>query len=130
MVWHFVACREIAHDADGSVTLRQLVHAILPAPGESYPCIRERLALYALLTNGRGRHEIALEPTRFERGQEISVLKTGARTVDLGSDPLAVIGMPMPLRNVIFQEAGQYTFHLICDGKAIAEEKLLLKEPT
>ena len=127
VVRHFVACLEITI-TPASVTLKDLIHAIAPLPGEHYPCIREKMALYALLTNGRGQHEISLELTRFEQGQDVSVTRTPAREVDLGQDPTAVLGLPIPLKNVVFRQPGQYTFHLLCDGRSIAEEKLLLRE--
>lgn len=88
------------------------------------------MALFALLTNGRGKHHIALELTRFHQGEEFRLVRTADRPVDLGPDPVAVLGLPIPLRNVIFQEAGQYTFYLLCDGQPIAEEKHLLREAT
>jgi hypothetical protein len=129
LVRHFIACKEIVYDPDGrSVSLKDLVIAIVPLPGEQYPLIREELALYALLTNGRGKHAFALELTRFEDGVEVSVARTPAREVDLGQDPAIVHGMPMPLRNMVFEQPGQYTFHLLCDDTVLAEEKIQLRE--
>jgi hypothetical protein len=80
IVRHFVACSEITIAPGGdSVTLQDLIHAIVPLPGEKYPCVRESMTLYALLTNGRGKHEIALELTCFERGQEVTVKRTPSK---------------------------------------------------
>ena len=130
VVRHFIACRSIVLAQDGSITLHDLVHAIRPSAEEDYPCIRDEMAIYALLTNGRGPHEFALELTRFDRGSEIRIVRTKGKQIDLGSDPLAVRGLPIPLRNVIFECPGQYTFHLLCDGVSIAEEKVLLRDST
>lgn len=127
LVRHFVACKEIVVAEGKNVSLKDLVFVIVPLPGEHYPLLREDLALYALLTNGRGKHTFALELTRFE-GEEVRVVRTPSREVDLGQDPVIVFGMPIPLKNVKFQRPGQYTFHLLCDDTVIADEKILLRE--
>jgi hypothetical protein len=125
IVRHFVACKEItATPGVRDVTITSLIHSIVRLPGEPFPCVRESMALFALLTNGRGSHDFALELTVFENGTERRVFRSGARQVNLGPDPTVVHGMPMPLRNVVFDEPGQYTFHLLCDDQPIAEEKI------
>jgi hypothetical protein len=90
--------------------------------------LREELALYALVTNGRGEYAFALELTRFVDGDEVSVARTPSREVNLGPDPTIVHGMPMPLKNLVFEDPGQYTFHLLCNDVVIAEEKIQLRE--
>ena len=126
VVRHFIACEDVVSDGK-SITLRNLVQAIVPSPGEKYPLIAERMALYAVLTNGRGKRSFALEMTRFERGEEASIKRMPAREVDVGQDPTAFRGLPFPLK-VVFAKPGHYTFHLLCEGVAIAEETILLKE--
>jgi hypothetical protein len=129
IVRHFIACREIVYDSGGqNVSLKHLVSAILPLPGEQYPLIRDEMALFAVLTNGRGKYDFALELTRFEAGEEVRVVGTPSRAVDLGQDPAAILGMPIPLRNIVFEQPGQYTFRLLCNETVIAEEKILLRE--
>jgi hypothetical protein len=62
IVRYFVPCLEIVVAPDRrDLTLRSLIHTIVRLPQEPFPCIRERMALYALLTNGRGEHEFAVE---------------------------------------------------------------------
>ncbi len=129
VVRHFIACKEIVVEPEGrSVSLKDLVVNIVPLPGEHYPVLREEMALYALLTNGRGKHAFALELTRLVEAEEVSVVRTPAREVELGQDPTIVHGLPIPLRNVVFAEPGQYSFHLLCDGTIIAAEKIQLWE--
>jgi hypothetical protein len=121
VVRYFVPCLEIVVSPDRrDVTLRSLIHTILRLPGEQFPCIRERMALYALLANGRGEHEFAVELAYFHEGTEKSRRGLG-RTVNLGQDPATVHGLPIPLKNLIFERPGQYTFHLLCDGRRVAE---------
>ena len=128
VVRHFVACRKIVSTpGTADVTLESLIHAIVPSPGEAYPLIWPELALYTLLTNGRGTHSFSIELTRFDDGEEVILFASPARDINLGQDPMVVLGMPIPLRNFVFDSPGQYSFHLVCDGDRIAEEKIMLK---
>ena len=128
VVRSFQASLEVEMDPSGTgVTLRTLVHAIVRLPGEPFPCIREEMAFYGLLTNGRGEHDFSVELSRFELGLEIPVSQLGPLRIDLGQDPLAVLGLPIPLRDVIFPVEGQYAFHLICDGQPIADAKIIVR---
>lgn len=122
IVRHFVACVEVAVGPNGrDVTLRNLIHAVIRLPGEPFPCILPEMALYALLTDGRDKHDFAIELTFFDGVVNQLVYRSPSRPVDLGPDPTAVRGMPIPLKNVIFHKPAQYTFYLVCDGKRIAE---------
>ncbi len=129
LVRHFVACRKIIGEPGTTdVTLESLIHAIVPSAGEEYPILRPEMALYALLTNGRGIHSFALELTRFDEGDEVLLFRSPEREVHLGQDPVAVLGMPIPLKNFVFETPGQHAFYLVCDGQRIAEEIISLKE--
>ena len=108
VVRNFQACLEVVTDSGGrGVTLRTLVHAIVRLAGEPFPCIREKLALYALLTNGRGEHDFSVVLTQFDSGEERLIGSVGPARIDLGQDPVAVHGLPIPLRNLVFEEPGQ-----------------------
>ncbi len=127
-VRHFLACREVVLEAGGrEVSLRNLIHAIVRLPGEPFPCVCEPMALYALLTNGRGEHEFAVELTLLEQGAERTLFRSASRRLDLGEDPTVVHGLPIPLRNVTFDGPGQYTFYLLCDGQRLAEEQMTVR---
>jgi hypothetical protein len=128
VVRSFQACLEVITDPGGTgVTLKTLVHAIVRLPREPFPCIREELALYALLSNGRGEHAFAVELTRFDLGAETVVGRVGPVRIDLGQDPVIVHGLPIPLRNLVFKEAGQYAFYLRCDGQPLADVKIAVR---
>ena len=125
VVRYFLPCLEVVVEPGGrDVTLRQLIHAIVRLPGEPFPCIRPQMALYALLTNGRGEHEFALELTYLDQGEERTLHRTGSRRVDLGPDPTVAHGLPLSLKNVTFDRPGQYVFHLLCDGQRIAKAEI------
>jgi len=128
IVRNIQSCLAVEMEPSGSgVTLRTLVHAIVRIPGEPFPCIREEMAIYALLTNGRGEHDFSIELSYFDMGLETTFSQLGPLRIDLGQDPLAVLGLPIPLRNVIFPLEGQYTIYLACEGQPLADVKLLVR---
>lgn len=123
IVRNFVACREIGADpVANTVSLTNLIHVVEPLPGEVAPYIVEPLALYALLTNGRGVHQFAVELVRFDMGQEQVVGRVGPVRIDLGQDPVVVHGLPIPLRNVVIHQPGQYAFRLRRPGHRRRED--------
>lgn len=125
----FLACREIITEPDsGDVTLLRLIHAVRPLPGERFPIRQERLALFGLMSSGRGKQQISVEFTRFEKGQEVVLASPPARIVDFGQDPVVVLGLPMELENVVFESPGQYSFHLVCNGHRIATTDIWVRE--
>ena len=129
VVRHFIACVAIEPSSSPhSVTLRDIIYAIVRLPGEPFPCIRDKMSLFAILTNGRGIHEFTIELSRFDRGEERLVRPAwGPVQRDLGQDPTVVHGFPITLGNIVFQDAGQFIFRLFCDGQAIAEEQILVR---
>lgn len=122
---HLIACQEVVvQPGSRTATLQNLIHAIVRLPGEPFPCLRLQMALYAVLTNGRGEHDFAVEMTLLEQAMERTLYKSSPRRVDLGQDPTIVHGLPIRLTNVVFDQAGQYTFYLLCDDQRIAQEQV------
>jgi hypothetical protein len=125
VVRHLVACVDVVvQPGTQNATLQNLIHAIVRLPGEPFPCVCEQMALCAVLANGRGEHDFAVELTFLDQGVERTLHRSSPRQVDLGQDPTTVHGLPIRLRNVTFHEAGQYTFYLLCDGQRIAQEQV------
>jgi hypothetical protein len=127
LVRYLIACREIIVSSDNrDVTLRGIVHAVVALPGESFP-LRQDLALYALLTNGRGPVDVSIRFGHLRRGEdgtageEIEIATSPAQRVELGQDPSAVLGLPIPRIRLPFREPGQYVLYLLCDGQPIGQ---------
>jgi hypothetical protein len=121
VVRFFLACRQIEVDASRrDFSLQRLIYKIVRLPGEPFPCLCEPMALFALLSNGRGTHSFGIELTWFSEGEEETIWQSASRPVDLGLDPTAVLGLPIPLKNVTFAQAGQFSFHLLCNESRIA----------
>jgi hypothetical protein len=129
IIRHFLACEEIVISSEGDrYTLTNLIHAIRPLPGFDYPRIQPLVCLFALMTNGRGVHSFQIELVRGVGAREETVYATPVRQYDLGSDPLAVLGLPIRIENVPFLSAGQYEFRFLCDNRIVARVPLELRE--
>jgi hypothetical protein len=121
VVRYFLICREVLVEPDGLATLRHLLHIFVRPDGGPFPCVCEQLTLYGLLTSGRGKHRFGVELAFLEQEGEVSLWISPAREIDLGQDPVALRALPIPIRNMVFHQPGQYTFRLLCDQVAIAE---------
>ena len=130
VVRHFIACEDVEPSQDGrQYTLRNLVHAIRPLPGEAYPCLHPEVCLFVLMTDVYEQHRIRVELVFWHQpADETSIYTTREGILNLGSDPLIVHGLPIRLRNLLFPNAGLYEFRLWCDGQIIARETILLRE--
>ncbi len=129
VVRHFIACERIDRSVDGAhVTLHNVVHVIRPLPGNPYPRIHPELALFALLTNGRGPHALTVELVVGVGPNARQVYRTRSVTIDLGPDPLLVHGFPVRLQNLPVPHPGQYEIVLFCDGEPVARELIEARE--
>jgi hypothetical protein len=130
LIRHFLACDEIIISPDGErYSLVNLIHAIRPLPGVTYPRRHPLLCLFVQMTNGRGSHVFRVEFVSGVGPAERTIYATPSRQYDLGNDPLAVLGLPIRLENLSFPAAGQYEFHLICDEEILARTAIELREP-
>jgi hypothetical protein len=126
---HFIVCERVDRSADGRhVTLHNVIHSIRPLPGHTYPRIHPGVALYAVLTNGRGQHTLAVELLAGVGPTAASIYRTRPFTIDLGNDPLVVHGLPIRLWNLPFPSPGQYEFVLLCNDVPIAHELVELRD--
>lgn len=128
VVRHFVACRSVDQDDSGGVAIRDPVHII--ALTNRTPDRERQIWLYAILASGRGRHDFAVELVRHDPDpdrREHFVIRSEVHSFDLGSDPLAVFGLPIELELVDFRYPGQYSFYLLCGALRIAEEHITVR---
>ena len=128
IVRHFIACEQLQISPEGRYSLFNLIHAIHPIEGATYPRIHPEIVLFALLTDGNGEHEFYVEVIYWSDGEQQSTWKTKIVKLDLGNNPLHVHGWPIRLKNVLFSQPGQYDFVLWCDGSEIARETILLRK--
>jgi hypothetical protein len=120
---HFIACENvIANPAALRYSLQDLAFLVHPPVGGRYPLLDPELCFFALLTNGRGVHDFAVEQRRGVGPAVQFIWRSRTGKIDLGNDPTALFGLPLRFRNVVFPLPGQYEFVLLCDGIELASE--------
>ncbi len=130
IIRHFLACDDTIVSADGErYSLVHLIHAIRPLPGIVYPRRHPLICLFVQMTNGRGSHQCRFELVVGSGPNERTVYSTPAQRYDLGTDPLAVLGLPVRLENLPFPVPGQYEFRFYCDDYILARVPIELREP-
>lgn len=72
-----------------------------------------------------GGAEGRIEIQHADSGQVM--FRTRTRTIQLGNDPLEVVGATFRIRNCLFQEAGLYWVQFWYNEQMIAQQSLLLR---
>ena len=112
------------------MTLHNVINSFILREGALFPHYQPEIALYAVFTDGRGRHTIHVELVTWdESGQEETLFQTRSVVVELGSDPLAVRGWPVRLRDLRFPRPGLYEFRLCSADEILAREPILWRLP-
>lgn len=92
-----------------------------------FPCVYQTLAVYCLLTGGRGKLPLALrlvdasdpsEEPLFATTQEFEV-----------HDPRGVFEVVFGIQNAVFPHEGEYRFQLRCAGDVVMERRLVVHSP-
>jgi hypothetical protein len=112
----------------GHLALLDPVPALRPPTGRRYPGVFDGLFLYAQVSGGSGRHDLGVELVRWYLGQTYQVFRTAVTPLDFGRDRAAPHDFRVRLAPIVFPTAGQYTFHLLCDGTEIGRAELELLE--
>lgn len=87
IIRHFLACDEIVISPDGErYSLVNVIHAIRPLPGVTYPRRHPLICLFVQMTNGRGCHTFRIELVSGVGPHERTAYTTPAHGYDLGTD--------------------------------------------
>lgn len=126
IVRHLFACnRADVSPETGLYTLTELVVALEAPPGTTEAISYPRLTLVAVMVNGRGPHDFAVELVRLVRADEEESIRTSrAVRLELGDDPLAVITQPFVLKDILFPGPGLYEVRLRCGDEAVGAARL------
>jgi hypothetical protein len=81
--------------------------------------------VFLQLAECRGNAEGRIEIQHADSGQV--VFHTRTRTLELGSDPLEVIGAVFRIRGCLFREPGLYWVQFWYNDQMIAQQPLLLR---
>jgi hypothetical protein len=121
---------ELVPATGGQIVLLNPVITLWPEPRGRYPSMYDRLFLFAQLTNGHGRHGLAVELLRWHQGQTFQMFRTPETPHDFGTDRAAAHIYRVRLNTVWFPTAGQYSFLVLCDGTEIGRAEVeLLEQP-
>ncbi len=111
LVRTFIACQQVSRTGS-LITLVGLIEKITARAESGH----FEAVLYVSLTSGQGRHRIQLQIAHFDTtGDEISHEIARKSIIDLGSDPLQLHGLAIPVR-VHWQYPGAIVFRLLVDG--------------
>jgi hypothetical protein len=127
IVRHLIACEQVnVSPADRRVTLQNVFYAIR---GASFPRTCPQIDLFVQVTDGSGKYTFTVQLVFIRSpSDEIPVpLPDQSFILDLGPDPLAVRGFVRRLKNVKFDQPGDYEFRLLCDGQVLAREPILVR---
>ena len=119
-----IACEEIRPDGEDSkrISLLRITNAIRAT---AYPAIRERFAVFAVVSNGRGTGDIWIE---IREADADSVIYASPRErVTFPPNPLVLSGLSYRVRSLVFPRPGLYWIQLWYDGSAIADLPVVLK---
>ena len=132
VVRHLVLCKHVEYDFDdpsAPYSLRNIITALYPANGRSYPLAQESLWVYAQASGDPGDYEIWLDLIPLdEEGDDAADGITFGPWVLRVHDGVFVESRAWVLRNVPFPIAGLYEFRLRHGPEVLASEQLLLVE--
>src|SRR5438067_1519147 len=123
VVRHLILCEDIRVDPTNpqQVSLVNLVSRIRSTSDPPYPMSYPQLCVFAQLTGCRGTGRVAIRITQPD-GTRVS--SSAERTVNLGTDPLAVVDLRLRMRACPFPAAGLYFIQFCYNGVSLAEEPL------
>ena len=119
-----IACEEIRPDEEDPkrISLLRITNAIRAT---AYPAIRDRFAVFAVVSNGRGAGDIWIE---IREADADKVIYASARQrVIFPPNPLALSGLSYRVRSLVFPRPGLYWIQLWYDGSVIADLPVVLK---
>jgi hypothetical protein len=122
-----ILCEDWGTDPNHSrrVSIYGLLSNICSFEQPSYPLLYRELCVFLALTEGRGTG-IAQSICVFEEtGQKI--FETPRHQVDLGTDPLEVVGLPFRIRDCRFPHPGMYSVQFWYNSEKVEECPLRLR---
>lgn len=122
LVRTFIACQQVTQ-IGSQTTLVGLIEKVTAHADTGH----FHATLYCSLSSGRGWHVVQLQIVYFDtNGREISRLLGTSARIEMGQDPLAIRGLPIPLK-VPQKGRGVIEFVLIIDGEDSATLELAVR---
>ena len=107
------------------LSISGLISTIYAHADPPYPVFHPQMCVLLVLTEGRGQGEGKILVVFEETGERI--IETRGRPIVFGSDPLEVIGVPIRIRDCLFQRPGIYSVQFWYEGELVEERPLRLR---
>ena len=92
---------------------------------KSFPAVHPFLNVYVSLTNG---HKVYDGQLRFVNEKDNSILLTAEGKV-VFKNPLSNVELHFIIRNLKFNEPGNYSVEFYCDGEFVGSRKFIVSSP-
>ena len=127
VVRYMILCEDwsTAPDRPRRVSIHGLLSNIYSVEQPPYPLNYKELCVFLALTEGRGTGIVQIVGVFEETGQ--TIFETPQHQVDLGTDPLEVVGLPFRIRDCCFPHPGMYSVHFWYNGEKMEERPLRLR---
>jgi hypothetical protein len=89
---------------------------------EDFPCIHQRLSVFASLQNGRGKMTVSLKLRRV--GDEEIILQIDGNVAF--DNPTQVIDLVYNIQKIPFAQAGTHAFEIYAEGNLISDSRFEL----
>lgn len=127
VVRYMILCDNWYLDVTNSrrIIIEGLLSNIKPLDYPPYPLLYAELCVFLVLTEGRSQadgHIVCVDETT---GQEI--FRTRKRSIQFGSDPLELVGVPFRIRDCMFPKPGMYNIQFWYDDRCLEERSLRLR---
>jgi hypothetical protein len=113
-----ILCDRVSVDSD---TGKPTLHGCFRGLGASrFPATHPEMAVYAVLTNGRGAVPITVQLIDVDEVRCIFTIQVPVRF----PDPLATIDVAFDIRDATFPAPGHYRLQIIAGGQVLMDRKL------
>lgn len=117
IVRFLIPCWKEPTIAAGGPNAHEIMYAIQPKHGHSYPLWQRPFYLLALITNVHGVCRLQIELHLEELDQDVLVQTTDSLAIDLGNDPLRVQPVSIMMKAAKLPRPGVYRLNLTSDSE-------------
>jgi len=127
IVRYMILCEDWEADpaSPRKVNILGLLSNIVSYEDPPYPLLYRQFSVFLALTGCRGSGRGQILAVFEETGQVI--FKTSLREIQLGSDPLDVVGVAFRIRDCLFPNAGMYSIQFWYNGELVDERPMRLR---
>jgi len=127
IVRSLIACEEIRPDRSNPrrINLYRIVNSVRAVGDPPYPAVRKQFAVFAVVTNGRGRGKLWLEIRHADT--DAIIYHTPKQAIAFPANPLKLNGISFQMRNLIIPEPGLHWVRLWFEDAIIGDLPINVK---